>query len=89
MGNHVATSTFLEKIASTPWLRTLWQGFIVDALGAIGLGLLTILGTTDPTDPLFWTLAGALVAKSFATAIASWFTRLKKDAAKPEELTSD
>jgi hypothetical protein len=89
MGNHAASSTFFDKIASTPWMRTLWQGFIVDALGAIGLGLLTILGTTDPTDPVFWTLAGALVAKSFITALASWFTRIKKDAAKPDGTKSD
>lgn len=89
MGNHVANSTLLEKLAGTPWLRTLWQGFIVDALGAIGLGLLTLLGTVSPEDPAFWAAVGALVAKSFLTAIASWFTRLKKDAAKPEGLKSD
>lgn len=67
----------LDKVASSPWARTLWQGFIVDALASIGLGLGTLLATGDLTSPVFWTAVGLLVAKSFLTSITSWLTRLK------------
>lgn len=64
-------------MATSPWARTLWQGFIVDALGAIGLGLGVLLGKLDPTSEAFWVAAWGLVVKSFLTAAASFLTRLK------------
>lgn len=70
-------TSILDSVAISPWARTLWQGFIVDALVAIGLGLSVLLGTGDITSPAFWTAVGILVGKSFLTAIASWLTRFK------------
>jgi hypothetical protein len=69
--------SILDKVALTPWARTLWQGFIVDALVAIGLGLSTLAATGDLTSPAFWSAVGLLVGKSFLTSVASWLTRLK------------
>lgn len=80
MAEHAATSSILDPVASSPWARTLWQGFIVDALVAIGLGLSVLLGTGDLTSPAFWTAVGLLVAKSFLTSVASWLTRMKGEA---------
>lgn len=79
MGDHSAevTGSILDKVATSPWARTLWQGFIVDALAAIGLGLSVLLGKVDPTTPEFWILAGGIVVKSFLTSLASYLTRLK------------
>ncbi len=58
--------------------RTLWQGLGVDALVLIGVGLASMLdGGVDPTTPLFWAGAGALVIKSVLTATASFLVRLK------------
>lgn len=71
------TTSILDKVATSPWARTLWQGFIVDALAAIGLGLATLLATGDLGSPAFWTAVGLLVGKSFLTSVASWLTRLK------------
>jgi hypothetical protein len=64
-------------VALSPWARTLWQGFIVDALAAIGIGLATLLATGDLGSPVFWSAVALLVGKSFLTSIASWLTRLK------------
>lgn len=57
-------------------VRTLWQGFIVDALAAIGLGLGTLLATGDLTSRLFWSALGLLVLKSLLTSLASYLARL-------------
>jgi hypothetical protein len=76
MGDHAA-ETMQDKIMTTPWIRTLWQGFIADALVAIGAGGLTLLTTGDITSPIFWSAMGVLVGKSFLTALMSWWTRLK------------
>jgi hypothetical protein len=70
-------TSILDSIALSPWARTLWQGFIVDALAAIGAGLILLLATGDLTSPAFWSALGLLVGKSFLTALASWLTRLK------------
>jgi hypothetical protein len=70
-------TSILDGIAASPWARTLWQGFIVDALVAIGAGLMILLATGDLTSPVFWTSLGLLVGKSLLTALASWLTRLK------------
>lgn len=77
MAAHSAASSILDPVATSPWARTLWQGFIVDALIAIGLGLSVLVATGDLTSPAFWTAVGLLVGKSFLTSIASWLTRLK------------
>jgi hypothetical protein len=79
MANHAAVSatSILDSVATSPWARTLWQGFIVDALVAIGLGLAVLLSTGDLMSPAFWGAVGLLVGKSFLTALASWLTRLK------------
>lgn len=70
-------SSILDSVASSPWARTLWQGFAVDALAAIGLGLVVLLGDGDITSPAFWSAVGILVGKSFLTSLASYLTRLK------------
>lgn len=80
MAEHAASSSILDPVATTPWARTLWQGFIVDALIAVGLGLAVLLGDGDITSPAFWGAVGILVGKSFLTSIASWLTRLKAGA---------
>ena len=78
MADHAAPSTsILDSVATSPWARTLWQGFIVDALAAIGLGLAVLLGDLDPTSGAFWLAAGGLVVKSLLTSLASYLTRLK------------
>jgi hypothetical protein len=73
----VDSTSILDRVAKSPWARTLWQGFIVDALGAIGLGLGVLLGKLDPTSEAFWVAAGGLVLKSLLTSLASYLTRLK------------
>ena len=73
----MATTSILDKVATSPWARTLWQGFIVDALVAIGLGLTVLLTDADLTSPAFWSALGLLVGKSLLTSIASWLTRMK------------
>ena len=88
MADHAAESTgsILDRVAKSPWARTLWQGFIVDALGAIGLGLAVLLGKLDPTTEAFWLAAGGLVVKSVLTSLASYLTRLKAAPASPQGL---
>lgn len=78
MADHSAPSSILDKVATTPWMRTLYQGFIVDALSAIGVGLLFLLATGDLSSPVFWASVAMLVGKSFLTALASYLTRLKQ-----------
>lgn len=78
MGNHIAPSSILDAVAKTPWARTLWQGLIVDALGAIGIGLAALLVSGDIATPAFWSAFGILVGKSFLTSLASYLTRLKE-----------
>ena len=77
MAAHSASTSILDPVATSPWARTLWQGFIVDALIAVGLGLVVLLGDGDISSPAFWGAVGILVGKSFMTSIASWLTRLK------------
>lgn len=80
MADHVAevtTKSILDRVATSPWARTLWQGFIVDALAAIGLGLGVLLGKFDPTTEAFWIAAGGLVVKSVLTSLSSFLTRFK------------
>jgi hypothetical protein len=74
----IPETSVLDTVATSPWARTLWQGFIVDALVAIGLGLAVLLGDGDITSPAFWSAVGILVGKSFLTSVASWLTRFKR-----------
>ena len=77
MADHLATTSILDPVATSPWARTLWQGFIVDALIATGLGLTALVSDGDISSPAFWGAVGVLVGKSFLTSVASWLTRLK------------
>lgn len=63
-------------------VRTLWQGFGLDAAGAIGVGLLLLLNDGDVTSPLFWGAVGVLVLKSLLMSLAAYLQRLRK-APKP------
>lgn len=58
--------------------RTLWQGFGVDAVGAIGVGLLLLLNGGDVLSGAFWAAVGVLVIKSVLVALASYLQRLRK-----------
>lgn len=73
----VDTKSVLDTVATSPWARTLWQGFLVDAAATAGAGLMLLLADGDLTSPLFWQAAGLMVAKSVLTSFASWLTRLK------------
>lgn len=75
--NDAPKKDLVTAIATTPWVRTLWQGFIVDALVAIGLGLAVLTQGGDITSPAFWGAVGALVGKSLLVSLASYLTRLK------------
>ena len=59
-------------------LRTLWQGFGVDALIAIGAGLLLLLDGGDVLSGVFWAGLGVLILKSVLTSAASYLVRLRK-----------
>lgn len=66
-------------------VRTLWQGFGVDAAGAIGVGLVLLLSTGDVLSPIFWGAVGVLVLKSLLMSLAAYLQRLRKaPAALPE-----
>lgn len=70
------TQTVLADALERAW-RTLWQGFLVDALAAAGAGLMILLADGDLTSPLFWQAAALMVGKSILTSMASYMTRLK------------
>lgn len=76
MADHSGPSPVWMAAVERAW-RTLWQGFISDALISIGLGLLVLLETGDITSPLFWTAVGLLVGKSFLMSAASYMARIK------------
>jgi hypothetical protein len=76
MPDHVATNPVWLDAIERAW-RTMWQGFIVDALIAVGLGLMFLMETGDITSPLFWSALGVLVGKSFLVSFASFLARLK------------
>ena len=80
MADHAAITSnakFLDAL-DRAW-RTLWQGFILDALVAVGAGLMVMLETGDLTSPVFWSAVGLMVGKSFAMSLASFLARLKVD----------
>lgn len=80
MADHAAVASnakFLDAL-DRAW-RTMWQGFILDALVAVGGGMLILLETGDLTSPVFWSAVALLVGKSFAMSLASFLARLKVD----------
>ena len=83
MANHVAANNKYADAAERA-MRTLWQGFLMDAVIAVGAGLLLLLETGDVTSPMFWTGLGVLVLKSFLVSGASYMMRLKLE---PKETT--
>lgn len=83
-GRRVATVDRADAVQRA--LRTLWQGFGVDAAGAIGVGLVLLLTTGDVLSPVFWGAVGVLVVKSLLMSLASYLQRLRKaPAALPED----
>jgi hypothetical protein len=89
MGEHSAPLTRRESLIEArlaryadaldrAW-RTFKQGILIDALGAIGTGVLVLMEKVDPTEPAFWNLVGAIVLRSFAAAAASFLHRLKTE----------
>lgn len=81
MAEHLATETapvpskYLDALIRA-W-RTLYTGFILDALVLIGGGIGTLVLEKDVTTEAFWITLGILVAKSFMTALGSYLLRLK------------
>lgn len=85
-GRRVA-STSTKADALQRALRTLWQGFGVDALIAIGVGLTLLLDTGDVVSPVFWAGLGVLIVKSVLVSLASYLARLRKAPALLPETT--
>ena len=79
-GRRVATVDRADAVQRA--LRTLWQGFGVDALVSIGAGLVLLLDGGDVLSPVFWAAVGILVIKSVLVALASYLQRLRS-APKP------
>lgn len=59
-------------------MNTLWQGFGVDAVALIGMGLTELLSTADVTSGFFWSALGILVLKSLLTSVATFLVRMKR-----------
>jgi len=83
VGDHSATTT-----DSKPWWavhtdalvrawRTLYTGFILDALVLIGGGIANLMLEHEVTTEAFWISLLILVTKSFLTALGSYLLRLK------------
>ncbi|KRE72574.1 hypothetical protein [Arthrobacter sp. Soil762] len=84
MGDHEAQ----PETARNPWWalhvdaltrawRTLYTGFILDALVLIGGGISNLLSAHEVTTEAFWIALLILVTKSFLTALGSYLLRLK------------
>lgn len=58
-------------------LRTLYTGFILDALVLIGGGIANLMLEHEVTTEAFWISLLILVTKSFLTALGSYLLRLK------------
>lgn len=78
MGRHAMSSRFAVQIdaLNRAW-RTLYVGFILDALVAIGVGIAALLGEHPGLGAEFWPALGLLVGKSFLTALGAYLLRLK------------
>ena len=75
MGDHELASVRSDALERA-W-RTLWQGFILDGLVAVGGGAMAMVQDGDLTSPVFWSTLGLFVAKSFLVAFVSYLARLK------------
>ena len=84
MAAHVAAPSTVSDALNRAW-RTLYAGFILDALVLIGAGLTDLLTSADITTQAFWVTLGVLVVKSVLTSAASFLLRLKV-APKPPAL---
>ncbi|MCO4276140.1 hypothetical protein NG701_17200 [Pseudarthrobacter sp. HLT3-5] len=84
MGDHEA----LPAATKDPWWalhidaltrawRTLYTGFILDALVLIGGGITNLMSAFEVTTEAFWIALLILVTKSFLTAMGSYLLRLK------------
>lgn len=76
MAAHALTVTKADALQRA--LRTLWQGFGIDALIAIGAGLLLLLDGGDVLSPVFWGGVLVLIIKSLLVSLASYLQRLRK-----------
>ena len=74
MGTHAAGQWSDAVIRA---LRTFYTSVGVDILVAIGAGLTILLNGGDPMTPAFWAAFAALVVRSIATSIATYWARLK------------
>lgn len=77
MADHTATQTPKYFDALVRAWRTLYTGFILDALVLIGGGIGSLVLEKEVTTEAFWITFGILVAKSFMTALGSYLLRLK------------
>lgn len=57
--------------------RTFWTSVGVDIFVAIGVGMIVLLNSGDPMTPAFWLGVLALIVRSAATGIATYWARLK------------
>lgn len=81
MGTHAISTTpaWGERMGDgliRAW-RTFYTSVGVDILVAIGVGMIVLLNTGDPLTPVFWLGLLALVVRSAATGIATYWARLK------------
>jgi hypothetical protein len=76
MGDHAAPVGVKSDALNRAW-RTLYTGFILDALVLIGVGLNDLLTSADITTQQFWITFGILVGKSLLTSLGSYLLRLK------------
>ena len=73
----MAVITTVKADARNRFVRTLWQGFGLDALVLIGSGLLILLETGDVLTPVFWIAVLVLIVRSILMAAAAYLARLK------------
>ena len=76
MGDHAAPFSVKSDALNRAW-RTLYTGFILDALVLIGTGLTDLLTSADITTQQFWVTFAVLIGKSFLTSLGSYLLRLK------------
>lgn len=77
MGEHVLHWSDRVGDALVRAGRTFWTSVGVDIFVAIGVGMIVLLNSGDPMTPAFWLGFAALVVRSAATGIATYFARLK------------
>lgn len=81
MGDHAAAPVTpwwaVQRDAINRAWRTLYTGFILDALVLIGGGLGNLLLEKEVTSEAFWIAFAILVTKSVMTSLGSYLLRLK------------